>query len=362
MKRIIATIALTLSISWCSMAVAQENTTETNAPKDTLKINFLKHTDPGDILPFKYIYQRAKISSDTTITCAVSKDIELEILENNKEDEYVVAKITQSGYKKNGKESLSPDYYRVNYVAESLPVEITIDYDGTMYGTSDSLVARAIRNLHFVSDTLSKSQANVNGISREEIFEAFSYIADTAYVMRDFVTDLSNLFIAGIYQLAENESYSITDSLFCNIDNKKHQVVTTFGWDQEASEENDQLKPFYVIRLFSAKDPMLFIEGFDSEVSEDEAKKLIEKYGRRLLHVSETTILADKAMGIPVMVETDIVDGFYEKLGDDYISLAKIIIALDYDKLMAMQDGDEDEEDEEDGETRYDDYGFIKVK
>ena len=358
MKKIFSAILASVLLAVFNPAQAQDTPPAT---KDTLSINFLKHADPGDLLPFKYIYQRAKISQDTVITCAISKDILFEILENNREEEYVLVNITQSNFQKTGLESNDPLYNRVSFYADGLPVEITIGYDGRMYGASDSLVYRAIRNINHVADTLSNSVLNTAKLSREAILESLSNLADTGYVMSEFVADLSPLFFPGEYSFVANESYTIADSVLCGIDNKYHQDITVFGWDEEFSKENEQFRDIYVIRKFNAQEPMLFIEKFNPDITEEEAKELIEKYGRRLIGAVETTILADKGMGIPILVDMELVNGFYEQLGDDYISLSKIMIALDTDKLAELEGGDDDEE-EDNGEPRYDDYGFIKVK
>ena len=361
MKKILSITAACLSLLWCSTASAQDVQTVPDSPKDTLSINFLKHTDPGDLLPFKYIYQRARISQDTTITCSITKDVLFEVLENNKEEEYVLVNITQTNFQKTGPESKDPLYNRVSFYAEGLPVEITIGYDGRMYGSSDSLVSRAIRNLNFVADTLSSSVVNTEKLSRDAILESLSNLVDTGYVMSEFVADLSPLFFPGEYKFIANESYTIADSILCDIDNKYHPDITVFAWDDEFSRENEQFRNLYVIRKFNACDPMLFIERLDPDVTEDEAKELIEKYGRRLISAIETTILADRGIGIPILVDMELVNGFYEQLGDDYLSLSKIMIALDTEKLAELE-GDDDEEEEDNGEPRYDDYGFIKVK
>ena len=361
MKKILSITAVCLSLLWYGTASAQDVQNVPDSPKDTLSINFLKHTDPGDLLPFKYIYQRAKISQDTVITCAISKDILFEVLENNREEEYVLVNITQSNFQKTGPESNDPLYNRVSFYAEGIPVEITIGYDGRMYGSSDTLVSRAIRNMNHVADTLINSVVNTANLSRETILKSLTNLADTGYVMSEFVADLSPLFFPGEYSLVANESYTIADSVLCGIDNKYHQDITVFGWDEEFSKENEQFRDIYVIRKFNANDPMLFIERLDPDITEEEAKELIEKYGRRLIGAVETTILADKGMGIPILVDMELVNGFYEQLGDDYISLSKIMIALDTDKLAELEGSDDDEE-EDNGEPRYDDYGFIKVK
>ena len=98
------------------------------------------------------------------------------------------------------------------------------------------------------------------------------------------------------------------------------------------------------------------------DLSKEEVNQLMEKADqRRLILVREMTELADKGMGIPILLDKTILEGYYDEVGDDYMKLTKQVLALDIEKLMA-QEGDDDDEEEDNGEPRYDDYGFIKVK
>ena len=80
MKRYLTTILLLAALLTSFSARAQEGNTVSS---DTLYVNFLESLDKGDILPFKYIYQRAKIGigavKDTTITSSITKDISFEV-------------------------------------------------------------------------------------------------------------------------------------------------------------------------------------------------------------------------------------------------------------------------------------------
>jgi len=332
MKTLLTTLFLAAALLCSGRTGAQEKTV---SQEDTVNINFLLHVSPGDILPFKYIYQRARIGEDTSITLSITKNITFEVLENNRKDKYVLFNIIQSDFKKEGPESLDPGYSRTTFVAEGYPVEITVYYDGTMDGVSDTLMARAERNKAFVADTLSRHLGTEN-ISKEELMGELSFLTDTSYVMSSFASDLNSLFLTCGYDLVPNITYSSQDSIMWPIDNQKHILRELLVLDEEFARENPDYNDLYVVRSASQMDTISTIG---------------------------VTFLADKTIGLPFLVQKEMVDNYYDHLGDNLTSVIRTVIILDVDKLVSIQEKQEDEEEEnEDEEPRYDDYGFIKVK
>ena len=361
MKTLFSAILASVLLTVCNLAQAQDTPP---ASRDTLYVNFLEGLDKGDTLPFKYIYQRARIGVDTTITCSVSKDIELEVIENDKENQIVHFTLTQTNFHKEGPESNNPHYLNSTFLlGDGYPVSFIVSYSGKMgLRHDDTLFSRHIKNVDYITDTLLKSPSNK--LTKEQWDKVSSRMKDTNYIAWKVLNDIEDLFFFGAFDYEPNVSYSMLDSMKCGIDNKSHSFEKVFGWDKAFSDENETFRNMYVFRYGYHVDGLLFLERLynDSNITLEKAEELMKKADpKRCGWVVEMTELADRAMGLPVLLEKQTLDGYYEEIGDNYIRLAKETIILDLEKLMA-QEGDDDEDEEEDGQPRYDDYGFIKVK
>ena len=366
MKRYLTTILLLAALLTSFSARAQE---EKTVSSDTLYVNFLESLDKGDILPFKYIYQRAKIGigavKDTTITSSITKDISFEVLENNKEDHWIHLSVTQENFKKEGPECNIP-YFMSNtcLIGDGTPYEIIVEYNGDLFTNRflDELLSRYTKNLDYICDTLSKSSYVDEKLSKEQWEERFSYMRDSSFIMWHAASDYPDLFFFGGYGYQADTAYVSIDSLQCDADHKWYYSNNTFGWDKSFSDSNEDFKDLYVFRSFERFDPHLVLDNLYSSrnLSKEEMDELLEKADpRRLFRIINITELADKAAGLPILLDKEITAGYYEKVGDDYISVTKELLALDLEKLVG---GDDEDEDEDEDSPRYDDYCFIKVK
>ena len=361
MKRIIAITALAL------LAVfTKANAQEISTAKDTLCLKFFEMLDKGDPLPFKYVYQKAKIGNDTIITCLISKDIELYVAENNKEDQYVIFDVITTNFQKSGEESNDIKNIRTTcVVADGYPVQIKVWYDGESeyVELDDTLKARAQKNMLFIADTLQKGKFS-KVLNKEEIVERLEYIVSPGYAVSQATSshDFRELFKFYYLKYQPNEVYGDVDSVYCNLDDKMYPFHTIFQWDEEFSKEVPDYENFYVLRSGSKIGGLAALSVMGIIPDEEGYKLLEEEVNKtRCIHVTEATMLADKEMGVPALVDIQMLNGFYDQIGEEYICLEKIIIMLDFDKMMA-DEGDDDEQENESDEPRYDDYGFIKVK
>lgn len=361
MKRIIAITALAL-LAVFSKANAQEAITA----KDTLSLKFFEMLDKGDSLPFKYVYQKAKLGKDTILTARVSKDIELYVAENDKESQFVIFDVISTNFEKFGEEANDPDNLRTTcVVADGYPVQIKVWYNGDAeyVELDDTLKARAQKNLLFIADTLQKGKFS-NVLNKEEIAEKLDYLVSPGFAVSQATSspDFGEMFKFYFLKYQPNEVYGYVDSVYCDLDGKMYPHKTVFQWDENFSTEVPDYENFYVLRSGSTVGGLMALSVMGI-VPDEEDYKLLEDEANtiRCIHVTETTMLADKGMGVPALVDIQLVGGFYEKIGDEYLNLEKIIIMLDFEKMMADEGGDDEEEDESD-EPRYDDYGFIKVK
>lgn len=366
MKRYLASILLLAALLTSFSASAQE---EKTSKPDTLYVNFLEGLDKGDIIPFKYIYQRAKIGvgevQDTALTCSITKDISFEVVENNKEKHIVHFTVTQDNFIKVGPECNNFRYSGSTcLVGDGFTYDVYVTYSGNMYGPCpDEMYSRYQKNLDYISDTLATSPYVSKKLSKEEWTDIFSFMKDTSYVLSHASSDFSDLFFFGAYDYEPDEVYTSIDSVLCDADQQYYYIQKRFGWDKTFSENNEEFKNTYVFRSSQVIDPHLFLEILYSphKFTKEELEDLIQKADpKRLKHIVEITEIADKAMGMPILLEKETLEGYYEKVGEDYVCLKKEILILDFDKLGA-DEGDEDEEDDDDS-PRYDDYGFIKVK
>ncbi|MBQ6310859.1 MAG: hypothetical protein IJK74_04840 [Bacteroidales bacterium] len=363
MKKIFSAIIATVLLAVCNLAKAQDTPAATS---DTLYVNFLEDLDKGDILPFKHIYQRAKIWKDTTITSSVSKDITFEVLENDKERQLVILRVTQENVVKQGPECNDPKYMSGTFLlGDGFPLEIIVTYNGDVGGDIyDTLVSRAVKNLDYVADTLANSTFVKEKLTREEWLDRYSYMKDTSFVMWRAVSDFEDLFFFGAYDYEPDSAYTHVDSVFCSSIDEMYYYAQNFGWDKTFSDNNEAFKNMYVFRSMYRFDGIPFLERLYDPISltKEDIDLLLEKADqKRLIHVMEMTELADRGMGIPILLDKTSLDGYYNEVGDDYMKLTKEVLALDIVKLMS-QGGNDDDEEEDDSEPRYDDYGFIKVK
>ena len=362
MKKIFSAILATILLAVCNLAQAQDTPP---VAKDTLYVNFLEDLDKGDVLPFKHIYQRAKIWKDTTITCSVSYDVTFEVVENNKENHYVVFSVTQDNYQKQGPEANDPKYGSSTFLWEDGETfDLIVRYDGEMSGSyNNGLFSKYAKNLEFIADTLAQSPFVEEKLTREQWLDRYSYMKDTSHVMWRAVAAYEDLFFFGAYDYEADTAYVSVDSVYCDSTEEPYYYYTRFGWDKTFSDENEAFKNMYVFRSIERLEGIPFLERLyqPRTLSKEEVSQLMEKADqRRLILVTEMTELADKGMGIPILIDKTTLEGYYDEVGDDYMKLTKQVLALDIEKLMA-QEGDDDEE-EEDDQPRYDDYGFIKVK
>lgn len=331
--------------------------------KDTISVNYLAHIDKGDILPFKYLYQRLKIKaddSDTTLAVSVVKDITLEATDVNKDMGYIVFLVTEENFQKTGSEAGSPLSMRATSSLKDISgVEMVVTMGGDILGlvNADSLFMLAQKNLEYVADTMSKHSS----LSKEELMEENGFLTDTVRILKQVYKDLSDLFFFCQWDMVPDEVYVVPDSLYSYVDDRNLENKLLFTMDSKFAESVPEYNGLYVLRRARIYENLLFLRWFGVKDPEEDALKLLEKYKDRSMASEELFVLADKAMGIPLLVESNVLVGFYDKVGDDYISQERIVLVLDYDRLMDSQ-GDDDEEEEEDGEPRYDDYGFIKVK
>ena len=362
MKTLFSAILASVLLTVCSLAQAQDTPS-----RDTIHVNFLEGLSKGDVLPFKYIYQRAKVMEDTTIMCSISKDISLEVLENDKENHWVLISVVQENYVKAGPEANKPQYSGSTFLLkDGHPLEIAVSYSGdmAMVDRPDTLVSRAARNLDYVSDTLANSVLNKAGLSKEQWKELFSEMQDTSTVMWNAVSDIYDLFFFGAYDYEADTAYTNIDSIFCETTKQTYYYGRRFGWDKTFSDNNESYSDMYVFRSFYRIDGIPFLERLYDPIplTEEVAEELLKKADpKRCIHIMELSELADKGAGIPILLEKTCLDGYYAEVGDDYMKITKEVLALDIEKLLA-QEGDDDDEEDEDDQPRYDDYGFIKVK
>ena len=363
MKKIFSAIIASVLLAFCNLAQAQDTP---SASKDTLYVNFLEDLDKGDILPFKHIYQRAKIWKDTTITSSISKDITFEVLKNDRENQLVYLRVTQENFVKEGPECNDPKYMSsTSLLSDGFPVEIIVTYGGEVGGDIyDTLINRAVKNLDYVADTLANSTFVTEKLTKEQWKERYSDMKDTSFVMWRAVSDFEDLFFFGAYDYEPDSAYTHVDSVYCYSADEMYYYGQNFGWDKTFSDNNESFKNIYVFRSMYRFEGLPFIERLYDPVvlTKEEIEQLMEKADqRRLIHVMEMTELADKGMGIPILLDKTSLDGYYDEVGDNYMRLVKEVLALDIEKLLSQERNDDDEE-EDDSEPRYDDYGFIKVK
>lgn len=364
MKKLFSAILASVLLAVCNLALAQDSPPAT---KDTLYVNFLEDLDKGDVLPFKFIYQRAKIRQDTTITCSISHDLSFEVIENNKENQYVVFNIIQNNYQKQGPEANDPRYSSATFLWEDgESLELTVTYSGQMSvseSCGEPLFSKFSKNLDYIADTLASSQFVKEKLSREQWKELYSEMIDTNFIIWRAVSSFDDLFFFGAFDYEADSAYVLVDSTFCNYTGKPYYYYRQFGWDKTFSDEKEAFKDLYVFRSISRVEGIPFVETlyYPVKLTKEEIDGLMEKADPvRLVHIVELTVLADKGMGIPILLDKTTLDGYYDEIGDNSMKLVKEVLALDIEKLMAQENDDDEEED--DGEPRYDDYGFIKVK
>ncbi len=356
MKKILALMTSVLLLGCLNQAIAQETR------KDTLDLEiFFSHLDKGDRLPYKYIYQKAKVGLDTTITCAVQKDFELEVVENNKEEYYVIFEITTSNFTKSGEECNQSDMYRTTcLVNDGFPVQLKVWYsgDGQILDYPDTLKERARKNMLMVADTLHKYNEEM---TKEQLVEDLDYMTSDRYVIIQATSalDLSDMFSFSKLIYEPDSVYSDIDSIYSYIDKQYHSYENLVFWDDEFSRSVPDYSNFYVLRSITQVNDIAALTAMDIQLDEESPTLLKNEANRkRCVYGKEITLLADKAMGVPCLMEVTMVSGFYETIGDQHFKMEKVIISLDFDKMNQEEDEDEENEDE----PRYDDYGFIKVK
>lgn len=353
MKRLIILIAATLVLA--IPAKAQEAQS-----KDTVNVNFFNRLEKGDILPFKFLYQRLKIKEDTTVSVSVAKDIILEVTDVNDTMDFLIVNVKEENFSKGGPEAGKPKLLRTTSLVKDLSgVDLAITRTGIILGIKegDSLFLKSQQNLDYIADTLSKNSV----LSKAGIVLLNSFLTDTARVLKQVYSDLSDLFFFCDWGLIPDEVYVVSDSVYSSIDDSFFQAELLFTLDSEFSRNNPEYKDLYVLRKEQIYQGLYFLRWFGYEKPTEEALKIVEQYGNRCAAAEEVTVLADKGMGIPVLMQKAVTTGFYDETGDDAISKEFITILLDYDRLAELQ-GDDDDEEEDDDEPRYDDYGFIKVK
>lgn len=366
--RLLAVTCLCLALS--SVARSQDPQQNATSPKDTLILNFLEMLDKGDVIPFHYVYNRARLGIDTsggefrldtTLTLSVTKHIELEVVENNKEEEFVVFEMITSDFQKAGEEAGNAFNARATcVVSDGFPIRIIVDYNGSLSSEeySDTLKARVEKNLLYVADTLLKFNP---GLTKEEIADNLSFLKNQGFAITQAINgnDFSNMFSFFRWVYPADEVFTSTDSV--HLSNTSFDYTTYFIWDAEFSKERPQFENFHVLRSIVNinGNPALAIMGIKPD---ENTSKLLEEetFKARSVYAKQVTLLADKGMCIPSLLDIEILHGFYDDIEDLAMSLEKTIITLDIEKLIGDQS--DDEEDEDDDEPRYDDYGFIKVK
>ena len=381
MKTILTSFLMSLMLVALPSGVPAQDTLSrsgdsTVTQKDTMKLRFLEVIGKGDVLPFNLVYQRARLNTndkgdiiDTVLMLSIQKDFAIEVVENNREKEYVMFDYIQGSFKKSGPFSDDPGYSQTtNLLSDGYPLRLGVSYGGYLFSDvePDTLKARAEKNLAFIADTMSKSSEDV---SREQIIEDLSYMKDPSYLLSQAISGLNSIFQFCGYEMAEGERYSYKDSLFCDIDSTwySHPVIMGWTWDQSQTDSSRDA-PFN-IQSISAISGMPFLSYMGCDLTKEEAVELLEKAreegkDKRFTNLRQVEFLADNLYGIPLLIQTTILNGFYESIDDNAVGLDKIIIVLDVEKFVQSQEDseDEDDEDNEEDEPRYDDYGFIKVK
>ena len=260
MKSLIIAILTSILLVFSNPAKAQDTPAQSH---DTLYVNYLEGLSKGDILPFNFVYQRAKIWKDTIITCAYSKDISIEVLENDNENHFIRLSVVQDNYKKFGPEANNPEYMgSTSLLGDGYPIEIVVDYNGDMAGIGyvDTLISRAIKNLDYVADTLANSSFVTEKLSREEWKNRFSQMQDTSAIMWNTVADFNDLFFFGAFDYEADSLYTKVDSVFSYSTNQMHYYGQLVGWDKSFSDNNEDLKDLYVFRSAYRIDGIPFLE------------------------------------------------------------------------------------------------------
>lgn len=359
-KILIATAVIVSLLTLFSNTTKAQDSTE--VAKDSITLTLFDNLYKGDLLPFKFIYQKIRAGEDTTVTCAIIKDMEFEVVENNQEEEYVLFNLYQTNFRKEGPEAnLLTNLRATNLVDNETPIKIIIDYSGNIYFTTqnDSLLAKAQRNMLYVVDTLVK---RVPRLKREELLNNLEGMKDERFALEQATnfTDLADLFFFYRWIYYADETHVAEDSIYCLYKEAFETYPVYFEWDKQLSKDNPELANVHILRSGFDITGLPTLKFMTTDCTEKEAEELFQTTDKeKWYHIQRATMIADKAYGLPIVFEKNCITGFYSEPGDPYSRIETVIFALDFSKLNSEKD---DENEEEDDENRYDEYGIIKVR